>query len=71
MVHMIEAKGSLYINPLPHTMEGASSRCDRRRTLKSVHILYYNAISLLPKFDERCAVAEAPVLMSLAFLNPG
>jgi len=52
-------------------MEGASSRCDHRPTLKSVHILYCNAISLLPKFDEPCAVAEAPVLMLFALLSPG
>ena len=65
------SKRKLVYNPLPHTMEGASSRCDHRPTLKSVLILYYNAISLLPKFDEPCAVAEAPVLMSFALLNPG
>ena len=47
------------LNPLSHTMEGASSHCDPRPTSKPVHILYYNARSLLPKFDELCAVAEA------------
>ena len=36
-----------------------------------LHIVYYIAISLVPKFDEPCAVAEAPVLMSFALLNPG
>jgi len=47
------------LNPLSHTMEGASSHCDPKSTSKPVHILYYNARSLLPKFDELCAVAEA------------
>jgi len=52
-------------------MEDASSCCDCRPTSKSVHILYYKAISHLSKFDELCAVAEEPVLMLLALLNPG
>ena len=51
-------------------MEGASSHCDCRPTSESVHILYYNAISLLSKLDELCAVAEESVLMSFALLNP-
>ena len=39
------------LNPLSHIMEGTSSHCDPRPTSKPVHILYYNARSLLPKFD--------------------
>ena len=45
------------LNPLPHTMEGASSSCDPRPTSNQYSLL--QCTSLLLKLDELCAVSEA------------